>query len=103
MQQRLGHYAQELQLIQTEEDLVKYIDKCIENGKIAIDTETNNSLDPLTCKLMGPCIYTPGQKNAYIPINHVDPNTRELLPNQLTEQENHDRIMGGKNRKGVSL
>ena len=83
----LGVYKDQTVVIRTREDLTKYIDAAIVNGEIAIDTETNNSLVPLTCKLMGPCIYTPGQKNAYIPINHVDPDTRELLPNQLTEED----------------
>lgn len=64
-----------------------YIDEAIANGIIAIDTETNNSLDPISCKLLGVCIYTPGQKNAYIPINHVDQNTRERLDWQLTEED----------------
>jgi DNA polymerase-1 len=36
---------------------------------------------------MGPCIYTPGQKNAYIPINHINPHTRERLEWQLTEED----------------
>ena len=83
----LGVYKDQTVVIRTREELTKYIDAAIVNGEIAIDTETNNSLVPLTCKLMGPCIYTPGQKNAYIPINHVDPDTRELLPNQLTERD----------------
>ena len=83
----LGVYKDQTVVIRTREELTKYIDAAIVNGEIAIDTETNNSLVPLTCKLMGPCIYTPGQKNAYIPINHVDPDTRELLPDQLTEQD----------------
>ena len=83
----LGGYKDDTITIKTKEELVKYIDKSIENGIIAIDTETNNSLDPLTCKLMGPCIYTPGMKNAYIPINHVDLHTRERLSWQLTEED----------------
>lgn len=83
----LGRYADNTQVIHTREDLHKYIDLAISNGIIAIDTETNNSLEPITCKLMGPCIYTPGGKNVYIPINHVNPVTRELLPNQCTEQD----------------
>ena len=83
----LGVYKDQTVVIRTREDLTMYIYAAVVNGEIAIDTETNNSLVPLTCKLMGPCIYTPGQKNAYIPINHVNPDTRELLPNQLTEQD----------------
>ena len=93
----LGHYADNTQTIRTREELTAYIDAAIQNGEIAIDTETNNSLDPITCKLMGPCIYTPGQKNAYIPINHIDVNTRVRLENQLTEQdvrEEFERLVG---------
>ena len=83
----LGKYKDQTICIRDRESLAHYIDAAIANGEIAIDTETNNSLDPITCKLMGPCIYTPGQKNAYIPINHVNKDTRELLPNQLTEED----------------
>ena len=36
---------------------------------------------------MGPCIYTPGQKNAYIPINHINYVTGERLDWQLTEED----------------
>lgn len=64
-----------------------YIDKAIEKKIIAIDTETNNSTDPVTCKMMGLCLYVPGEKQAYIPINHVNIETGELLPNQLTYEE----------------
>lgn len=83
----LGRYTNTTQVIRTREDLHNYIDLAISNGIISIDTETNNSLEPITCKLMGPCIYTPGGKNVYIPINHIDPITRERLPNQCTEQD----------------
>ena len=70
----LYKYINKTLTIKSKEDFVKYIDKAIENGIIAIDTETNNSLDPLTCKLMGLCLYTPGMDAAYIPINHVSVN-----------------------------
>lgn len=83
----LGKYKDNTVVIRTKEQLNDYIQAAIENGIIAIDTETNNSLDPITCKLMGPCLYTPGQKNAYIPINHINPHTRERLEWQLTEED----------------
>lgn len=88
----LGVYKEQTICIYTKEQLHDYVTAAIENGIIAIDTETNNSLEPITCKLMGPCIYTPGQKNAYIPINHVDLHTRERLENQLTEQDVHEEF-----------
>lgn len=82
----LGRYESNTQVIATYADLVSYIDKSIENKVIAIDTETNNSLDPITCKIMGGCIYTPGCKNAYIPINHTT-LTGERLDWQITENQ----------------
>lgn len=82
----LGRYESNTQVIATYADLVSYIDKSIENKVIAIDTETNNSLDPITCKIMGGCIYTPGCKNAYIPINHTT-LTGERLDWQITEKQ----------------
>lgn len=83
----LGVYKENTLVIKTREQLHQYIDSAMSNGVIAVDTETNNSLDPISCKLMGPCIYTPGQKNAYIPVNHINPITRERLPWQLTEKD----------------
>lgn len=74
-------------VIRTKKDLGDYITKSIANDIIAIDTETNNSLDPLTAKLMGLCVYTPNNKKAYVPVNHVDFRTGEKLPDQLTEQD----------------
>lgn len=83
----LGVYEDNTILIRTRKQLHSYIDTAISNGVIAIDTETNNSLDPLTCLIMGGCIYTPGQKNAYIPINHRDLYTGKRLSWQLTEND----------------
>ena len=72
----------ELQLIQKEEDLSEYIDKCIENGIISIDTETTG-LDPIIDQLVGICIYTPTMKPAYIPVNHVSYITNVKCKDQL--------------------
>lgn len=83
----LGKFIEQTLVIRSKEQLVEYFDTAIRNGIIALDTETNNSLQPITCKLMGPCLYTPGLKAAYVPINHRDPKTNELLSNQLTEED----------------
>ena len=88
----LGIYKSNTVVIKTKKELIEYIDKSLENGIIAIDTETNNSLDPITCKLMGPCIYTPGMKNAYIPINHVNYHTDERFDWQLTEEDIYEQF-----------
>lgn len=83
----LGKQKDNIICIKDRQTLHDYISKAIVNNIISIDTETNNSLDPITCKLMGPCIYTPGEKQAYIPINHRDKDTKERLSWQLTEQD----------------
>ena len=91
----LSKFKTVIKVITSKEDLIHYIDVAIKNGLIAIDTETNNSLDPLTCKLMGACIYTPSLSPVYIPINHVDINTKQRLTNQLLEsdiKEQFDRL-----------
>lgn len=83
----LGRYNDSTIVIKTRSELHDYITKAIENEFIAIDTETNNSLDSISCLLMGACIYTPNDKQAYIPINHVNYITNERLPWQLTEKD----------------
>lgn len=91
----LGRFKENIVVIRDYDGFVSYIDKAIQNGDIAIDTETNNSLDPISCKLMGACIYTPGEKWAYISVNHIDIYTKEKLPRQITEEqikEQFDRL-----------
>lgn len=83
----LGVYKENTVCLRSRQELHDYIDAAILNNLISIDTETNNSLVPLTCKIMGLCLYTPGQKNAYIPVNHIDLQTGQLLENQVTEQD----------------
>lgn len=83
----LGGYTSNTKVITSKDELSQYIDEAIRNGIIAIDTETNNSLEPLTCLLMGACIYTPGQLSAYIPVHHTHPDTDILIENQLTESD----------------
>ena len=80
----LGKQVENTICIRTLDDFKNYIDKALMAGIIAVDTETNNTTDPLNCEMMGLCLYVPGEKQAYIPINHIDLNTKQLLPNQLT-------------------
>ena len=72
----------DLILITEEQKLSDYIDKCIENNVISIDTETTG-LDPILDNIVGICIYTPGLKAAYIPINHISYITEIRCSNQL--------------------
>lgn len=66
----LGCYKDDYICITDKDSLHNYIDVCIDNTYISIDTETTG-LNPLVDIIAGICIYTYGQKGAYIPINHV--------------------------------
>lgn len=88
----LGVYKENTIVIKDISSFKDYIDKAINNGEIAIDTETNNSLDPITCKIMGLCIYTPGMKSAYIPVNHTDISGNIRYDWQITEKDIKDQL-----------
>ena len=88
----LGKQRKNVVVIKTKEEFADYVSKAIEFGRIAIDTETNNSTDPTTCQLMGLCLYYEGGKQAYIPINHVNPETGERLDWQLTEADCREQL-----------
>lgn len=83
----LGKQKDNIIVIKNKEAFDDYVKKAITSGRIDIDTETNNSTDPVTCKLMGPCFYYPGGKQAYVPINHRDYKTKKRLDWQLTETD----------------
>lgn len=87
----LGAYKDNTLTIKDYDSFVHYIDACIANGVMSIDTETGDengygSLNTFDCSLMGLCLYTPGQKNAYIPVSHVD-GAGVKLPWQITEDQ----------------
>ena len=83
---KLGEYKDKYECIRNLEDLTTYIDKCIENNVCALDTETTG-LNPMLDKIVGFSLYTPNNKAVYIPINHIDYVSNELLNNQLTIEE----------------
>ena len=88
----LGKQKKNVVVIKTKEEFEDYVSKAIESGRIAVDTETNNSTDPMTCQLMGLCLYYKGGKQAYIPVNHVNWQTGERLPWQLTEEDCREQL-----------
>lgn len=81
-----------VKVIYNRDELHDYLQKGFNFGRIAIDTETNNSLDYITCKLMGLCLYVKGEKQVYVPINHINKDTKERLANQLTEKDIYDEL-----------
>lgn len=88
----LGKQRKNVVVIKDRESFEEYVTKAIQFGRIAVDTETNNSTDPMTCQLMGLCLYYEGGKQAYIPVNHVNPNTGERLDWQLTEADCREQL-----------
>lgn len=72
-------------LLRNEEEFAEYMDKCIENGVISIDTETTG-LDPIENHIVGMCIYTPGMKAAYVPVAHISYITQAPIDNQLSKE-----------------
>ena len=75
-------YKDEFVILNERDSLHNYLDACVDNHYIAIDTETTG-LNPLVDIIAGICIYTYGQKGAYIPINHVSYITGQKLDGQL--------------------
>lgn len=82
VEKNLGKYRDEYLCITDKEVLHDYITECIGNGYFSLDTETDG-LDPMRNKIAGPCIYTYGQKSAYIPINHISYITQQKAVGQL--------------------
>ena len=77
------HEEQEGLLISDEKELTRYIDSCISNGIFVLDLETTG-LDCFSDAIVGVCIYTPGEKPSYVPINHTDIDNKRL-EGQLNE------------------
>ena len=81
----LGKYEDETLIIRDEQVLADYITKALDKDGIAIDTETTG-LDPLTDECVGVCLYVPGEKTAYVPMNHISYITMEKIDNQLSAE-----------------
>lgn len=69
------------ELIDTEERFMQYIDRCLENGIVHLDTEGSglDAIDDFTC---GVCLWTPNETRMYAPFLHTDFNKkrREDIP-----------------------
>lgn len=85
VESRLGKYKDDYLCIMDEITLCEYISYCVGNDIVAIDTETTG-LDPIKDKIVGFSLYTPGQKAAYIPLNHISYVTKEKVEGQLSEE-----------------
>lgn len=83
VEKHLHQYKEHVTYLREENLVEEYITKCIENGVIAIDTETTG-LDCLRDFVVGSCLYTPGEKAVYIPHRHKSYITGQYLNNQIS-------------------
>lgn len=83
VEKNLSHYKDKVTFLRSEDLVEEYVTKCIDNGVIAIDTETTG-LDCLIDEVVGSCFYTPGEKAVYIPHKHKSYITGQYLNNQLS-------------------
>lgn len=83
--QKLAIHKDDYILIRESDQLYEYMKEMKQVGEGALDTETTG-LNPLLVDIVGGCIYTPGQKAAYIPINHKSYITGVRTKDQLDEQ-----------------
>lgn len=81
----LGHLKDDLITIQDEQVLYDYISSAIESGIMSVDTETDG-LDRVSGNIAGVCLYTPGQKPAYVPCGHLSHMTRMPVKGQLSKE-----------------
>lgn len=90
VEQYLGKYKDRYICIRDIETLRKYVDTCIVDGRIALDTETTG-LNVIQDKIVGISLTSKNNKPAYIPINHAVYNiandTFSLVENQLTIEQ----------------
>lgn len=100
--QKLGEYKDKYECIRNYEQLVEYVDKCIENGICALDTETTG-LNPMLDDIVGFSLYTPGQKAVYIPINHINYITNVKIDNQLSKENCKEQLLKLQDNNRVKL
>lgn len=83
--QKLAIHKDDYILIREPDQLYEYMKEMKQVGGGALDTETTG-LNPLLVDIVGGCIYTPGQKAAYIPINHKSYITGVRTKEQMNEE-----------------
>lgn len=75
----------DVETIRTPERLREYMDSCKKNGEYVLDVESTG-LDVYNDILVGLCLYTPGEKGAYVPFNHTDVENKRV-EGQMLEDE----------------
>lgn len=79
-----GDKLSRLELVTDVNRIHEYISKAIDNGIIAVDTETNG-LDRVDGEVAGVCLYTYGERGIYIPLGHKSYMTDLLLQTNVSK------------------
>lgn len=82
VESKLGKYKDDYEYIMDENKFKEYIYDCKYSGIVAMDTETTG-LDPISDKIVGTSLYTPGKKGVYVPIHHISYITGMEVEGQL--------------------
>ena len=82
VESKLGKYKNDYEYIMDENKFKEYIYDCKYSGIVAMDTETTG-LDPISDKIVGTSLYTPGKKGVYVPIHHISYITGMEVEGQL--------------------
>lgn len=77
-----GDKLKDMALVRDKETISTYVNKCVDNGIVAVDTETNG-LNRVDGEIAGICLYTPGEKGIYIPVGHKSYMTNIVLNNNV--------------------
>lgn len=81
----LCKYRGFVRVLRDENSVKKYFTQILKNGLVALDTETNNSLDIHDNKMVGLCLFTPFNRPVYIPIGHKDKISDSFLEGQVSK------------------
>ena len=82
VESKLGKYKNDYEYIMDENEFKEYIYDCKYSGIVAMDTETTG-LDPISDKIVGTSLYTPGKNGVYVPIHHISYITGMEVEGQL--------------------
>ena len=79
-----GDKLDRMELVTSIDRLDEYLNHILDNGIVAIDTETNG-LDRIDGEIAGVCLYTPGEKGIYIPVGHYSYMTNRPLKTNVSK------------------
>ena len=93
---------QRMELVDNIDRIHEYTKHIIQNGIVAVDTETNG-LDRIDGEIAGVCLYTPGEKGIDIPIGHVSYMTNQPLKDNVAREtmENFFKVCNEHNVKYI--